>query len=97
MTMRHDLTAAKSLIDTPEKWCKGGLRQGNRLTALGALNDACNPMTLRAVYPLITALLPEGFNRPGGIKAYNDAQATIHADIMALFDRAIDAALTPEA
>lgn len=75
------LRAAKARIDTPGKWCKHQGDNGNgRCCAFGAAWSS-SP-ALRA----LREALPEG-NR--SIAGYNDAPTTTHADIMALFDRAI--------
>ena len=80
------LRRAKSLIDTPDKWIKGDrVRVVNNqrcYCAVGALE-----MAGARFRPLVRAL-------PGGsytIVDFNDAPTTTHADVMALFDRAIAA------
>lgn len=93
MSLRDDLKAAKALIDTPQRWTKGVYcnRDGSRC-AVGALIAVVDDDT--PIEPLRTALqrvLPPGCrSMPVGI--WNDATSTTHADVMALFDRAILAA-----
>jgi hypothetical protein len=88
MTLVDDLKAARALIDTPEKWIKGRMGDGlNARCALGAcyVVDACEK-TLPAIYEF--GGIPHGFR----LAEFNDLYATTHNDILALFDRAIDAA-----
>jgi hypothetical protein len=87
------LIAAKALIDTPEKWGKGAWRSKGCFCAIGAVLEA-QGMTGRAAYGGASELalmdvLPRGI---GSVEDFNDRPSTIHADIMALFDRAIEAA-----
>lgn len=92
MSMRDNLIAAKALIDKPEKWGK-----------LNVPNN-CKPCALQAVaivsgfdgrfydmpeYDSLSSALPPGTRIVG---LYNDAPSTTHADIMSLFQRAIEAA-----
>lgn len=94
-TVKENLIAAKALIDTPQKWKKNGWGSNGCYCALGALMRASNAHVLRIVdrsNPDTKALLsavPEPFE---SVVAYNDHSSTTHADIMALFDRAIAAA-----
>lgn len=108
MSVKTDLIAARALIDTPEKWGKGGRSFGNSYTAApdGPLcaMGACNVMAYQrgensfdrvgAVYAelaeALNAALPG--KRYSAVADFNDAPATTHADVMALFDRAIEAA-----
>lgn len=101
--LADDLRAAKALIDTPEKWLQhdwGGPKDGG-YCSLGAIGtathaDAGNPRYDAAKLALSFAItrdpltpLKSAFDI---IVRYNDARATTHADIMAAFDRAIEAA-----
>lgn len=93
MTLRDDLIATKALIDTPDKWCKGSFNGQNAThCAVGAL-DAIPPYPGRRSVALshIRSALPEQF-KGRALMDYNDDPATTYADIMALFQRAIDAA-----
>lgn len=90
MSVKDDLIAAKALIDTPEKW---------RKDAFGSQGCYCTAGALRVVvgenfestlaWAVLWRNLPKGSR---GVVSFNDDPATTHADIMALFDRAIDAA-----
>lgn len=96
-SVHENLIAAKALIDTPEKWGKGGWepKNGRCLCSVGAVVVATNGnhdfdgAWTPAVLQVDAALenhLPKPFNR---VAEYNDDPATTHADVMALFDRAI--------
>jgi hypothetical protein len=87
-----NLKAAKVLIDTPEKWGKGSLQPAdNCFCAIGAVMDVS--MDWVAGANRLSEHLPDGFRR---VVEYNDHPDTTHADIMALFDRAIAAAEATE-
>ncbi|HYD06522.1 MAG TPA: hypothetical protein VEC60_12395 [Reyranella sp.] len=98
--LRDDLIAARALIDTPEKWGKGSdISPANgRYCAAVACNDFRSPA---AMFDLLFEALPERFQQRGGLIRvgavfdFNDHPTTTHADVLALFDRAIQAA-TPE-
>lgn len=106
MALREDLIAAKALIDTPEKWAhQEPQRQhygGACLCAMDALdkaietNDLTYPNGLR-LHQALEDALPVGFALQDGaldspVAQFNDHPFTTHADIMALFDRAIASA-----
>ena len=103
MTLKSDLIAAKALIDTPEKWRKGDYGSVNTcMCALGACRAAIYGTTeynhradwhgddTAAAHALNAALPVSG--SMFGVSDFNDAPETTHADVMALFDRAIAAA-----
>jgi hypothetical protein len=99
MMLRDDLIAARSLIDTPEKWRKDDSTQHDNCCAIIAV-ERTQARTIFAMYDALYLQIPQSFRtddeEPGVcVGEYNDAPATTHADIMALFDRAIQAA-TPE-
>jgi hypothetical protein len=85
-----DLRAARAEIAEPGLWCKNAYEDGERCCAIRALELAtCRLLGWPAFYRARQALrraLPEGFS---SVIAYNDAPTTTHADILALFDRAI--------
>lgn len=96
MSVREDLIAAKALIDTPDKWGQeeyeprpgcycifGAIAKAKGVKAAPRLELGHEAYALRMA-------LPSEFL--GGVVDYNDDLATTHADIMALFDRAIEAA-----
>lgn len=98
--LADDLRAARELIDTPEKWCKGKYGDAKSMCALGACRAAFYGVPdhgqgrelRRGEYaadfnPLAEALYKA--NNRGGVDLFNDDPDTTHADIMALFDRAI--------
>lgn len=96
-TLRDDLIAAKALIDTPEKWGKGAYipREGC-YCALGAVakvadhdpEAAWSDDRVKGLWDALAAALPGSRDVP----TFNDRPTTTHADIMALFDRAIASA-----
>lgn len=96
MSLKDDLIAAKALIDTPEKWGKGP--DGLNCPAQGACAmNACASLSNYASWHATQALeaaLPSGEwnSKMLPVAAYNDDPDTTHADIMALFNRAIEAA-----
>lgn len=99
MTLQSDLIAARALIDTPEKWARGdknGRLRPETFCAMTALGVPCEPDSKRfdAARDALIAQLPEGFegNPQFPVVSYNDSDTTTHADILALFDRAIKAA-----
>lgn len=93
MSLANDLRAARALIDAPERWTKGVFCLDGKYCALGAALAVSIPGL-----PIELALsdaVPASFHNYGWhlrivrIVRFNDAPATTHADIMALFDRAI--------
>lgn len=82
MSLADDLRAAKALIDTPEKWAEDTLQNA----VLQAID--LNPARWTAARVALLAAIP---GHPS-LVAFNYDPATTHADIMALFDRAIAAA-----
>lgn len=102
-TLKEDLIKAKALIDTPEKWGKGKLLNETRQRcAIGAVEGAClhkprldNWDATLACRAALRRAAPSSFEFPranSSIAAFNDHPDTTHADIMALFDRAIEEA-----
>lgn len=90
------LRDARALIDTPDKWTKGKFENGGCYCALGAVAKVCgfDPRNawlgeMDAVHRALDASLPFGFE---ATPDFNDHRNTTHADVMALFDRAIAAA-----
>ena len=90
--LRDDLIAARTLIVDPDAWAKGSTDDGGNCAI-----TACNHLA-RAVraYNALWHALPENWQRRteslSDVFDYNDDPATTHADIMALYDRAIQAA-----
>lgn len=97
-TVKDDLIAARALIDTPEKWCKGAFELDGHLCALGALRKATTGSArLPNAAPgefvrYIRARMWIESKVSSGVEHFNDDPATTHADVLAMFDRAIEAA-----
>jgi hypothetical protein len=89
------LIAARALIDTPNKWTKGAWQTGCTYCAAGAARKVIfgtsNDWSLDFwATPIALALDAQA---PGhNVALYNDDPATTHNDVLALFDRAIEAA-----
>lgn len=95
MSLRDDLIAARALIADEAHWCKGSHDKNGARCAMGAViavTEATDRHAKRydALWAALNEQLPARFS--GMIRAYNDANDTDHADILALFDRAIEAA-----
>lgn len=87
MTVADDLRAAKALIDTPEKWDRGFPRLTGKSIA-----DACHEVACSdddRLYQLLGALRRELRGGYTSTMMFGDDRTTTHADIMALFSRAI--------
>jgi len=94
MSVKDDLIAAKMLIDTPDKWTKGRYFREGLLCAQSALTTATRGVGYQDAELALRRAVPVLFscgNELPALERYNDAQFTMHADIMALFDRAIAA------
>mgnify|MGYP000343617243 CR=1 FL=1 len=101
MTTREILIAAKAKIDTPEKWAQGcEARDANgdpcgtktpvavRRCTIGAVNAVTSTCAdANAALRAISAVA----NTHLRIMAWNDHPDRTHAEIMAAFDRAIEA------
>lgn len=90
-TVRENLIAAKALIDSPAKWADWDRFSERRCiyeVALSLEQDR---------EPVIGALRAECVKTVGHdrLSHFNDYPDTTHADIMALFDRAIAAQEQP--
>jgi len=94
MTTIEALRAARARIDTPEKWWKFEWPFNPGLASLDmAIEQVCNdsgqflfgPLTKKVRTSLI-AQLPDRFS---SLILFNDHPSTTHADVLALFDRAI--------
>jgi hypothetical protein len=100
MSVKDDLIAARALIDTPEKWQQAPRGMGRRNPHTHNIVESLILATAGAPYaafPLVDALcaaLPERFagDDEHALHWFEAANATTHADVMALFDRAIEAA-----
>ena len=100
MTVADDLRAARALIDSPDKWAKGpGTWGEGRACASQALQHMGTepPDAIARALPFRWKLWQWLRGRwsilsSTNIIRFNDNPRTTHADIMALFQRAIDAA-----
>ncbi len=94
MTPKEVLIAAKALIDTPEKWAHSDRELlSHKHCAVTALGFACSNGdgdwdTARLA---LKAALPDVF-RGQYMSQFNDDPSITHTDVMAWFDRAIEAA-----
>lgn len=91
MTVADDLRAARALIDTPEKW--------GRVTEIVAvlMNAVGGSFVVDKILPMADALDAQSPSPPSGciVRPYVyvcESPMSKHADIMALFDRAIASA-----
>lgn len=99
-TVKENLIAAKALIDTPEKWGKEEYldKLSGCMCAYGAIGVTLNTTSwLTAEDSAEASALEDALDECWGrnVAAFNDAPDTTHADIMALFDRAIAACPDP--
>lgn len=90
ITSADRLRRARALIDTPDKWCQGRYHKPTgRHCSLGAMNKAMgrgksDGFAERALYAAAAEM------GDGSVVLYNDTHT--HAEVMALFDRAIEIA-----
>ncbi len=82
------LIAARSRIESPEKWCKGSYEIGEARCIWGATQEVCGTYWNPADEYLQPFALELGH---AGSASLNDHPETTHADVLALFDRAIAA------
>lgn len=97
MGLKEDLIAAKALIDSPNKWCKGSYHAGgfhgfDRHCTLGAIFASTPNFDERdAICNALMKALPQPDQRRGhALATYNDEHT--HVEVMAWFERAINAA-----
>lgn len=83
MTTKETLGAAKRRIDKPQKWNRGAgaSRDGRRVCAFIAIEDVGVNSSVKAA--AVRALCGSA----GRLIRFNDSHS--HAEVMALFDRAI--------
>jgi hypothetical protein len=86
MTTRETLIAARALIDTPDKWTQGTMRQGVQRCMVGALCAASSG----SITPTVSAL--RRIIGCWSLTAWNDRADRTHAEVLAAFDKAIEAA-----
>jgi hypothetical protein len=97
--LRSDLIAARAVIANQDDWCKGAWAEGHRHCSWGAgvavlmkalglsLGDVTVHPRFYAVEDALNDATPDG----SSIVQFNDRDTTTHGDILALFDRAINA------
>ena len=97
---------ARSRVSTRSDWVQGRFQDGNRLCIVGALSLVSGSRSFntpnrveRRLARVLVAQLPPGrpvwarlrfFTARQRLMWFNDSRRTSHADVMALFDRAID-------
>jgi len=103
---RELLIKAKALIDTPSKWCRDSYARdaaGEKIKlvcdprvvswcimgALRAVALRCTDRRWETTYTACSDVVRR-VSSPSDFVKFNDDPATTHADIMALFDRAIE-------
>ena len=102
MTPHEILIAARAKIDKHQRWCKGAFSKDHngeevspvsvnavRFCALGAIR-AVTPDPLGRSEARAALRLASGYGRNEIIFELNDHPKARHADIMALYDRAIE-------
>ena len=91
--LAEDLRAARALIGTPRKWRKDGVLSQGRMCVVNAIIEAVGPTSTYGCEAAICEALgvDDAVSREL-IGNFNDDPDTTHADIMALFQRAIEAA-----
>jgi hypothetical protein len=90
--LKDDLLMAKALINSPRKWRKDGTLAQGRMCIVNAIIEAVgSEHTYPCEVAVSEALGIDSASREV-IGQFNDHPATTHADIMALFDRAISEA-----
>jgi hypothetical protein len=93
-SLKENLIAARALIDTPEKWGKGEYEpRPGCYCAMGAVAVAAGmDGRFDDIFGQEEHVRLEAQAPGRDVVNFNDAAGTTHADIMALFDRAIAAA-----
>lgn len=92
-TTKQILVEARGLIEDEANWIKGRNRDGNCFCAFGAVLQAA-----RAFGPNKWQAAEQALNKQCRVMfgelvfGFNDAKSTTHADILSLFDKAIEAA-----
>lgn len=90
MDTQSILTAARALIDTPDKWSCDGWGRGGKMCAAHAIYRACGQAYGKyhdAAYEALARVIWGVPNRMIG--PWNDTHT--HAEVMSAFDRAIAA------
>ena len=96
--LRDDLIAAKALIADEKDWTQHPKSMAPMcayaavLVAIDGRNVSRISDRVMETQHFLARFLPEPFANDRHVIAFNDAPGTTHRDIMALFDRAIEAA-----
>lgn len=106
-TTKETLAAARRLIEAPEYWTKGHHARDRFGTgvdstssravcwcALGACERADprnNGSAAKRALVLALEVVEPRDRVPASVAEFNDSETTTHADVLALFDRAIEA------
>lgn len=91
----RSLRSARALIEDPEFWIKDASEEDGARCAMGALDATPGGMGRHVAYTTLRALAEVlGYGERGGcpVAALNDAPETTHADVLALYDLAIERA-----
>lgn len=92
MKISQVLQDARWRIRKPDLWCQGFMRIGNRSCAVGALRGDSHLEAWEEAWDALYDALPPGWS---AVARFNDHNQ--HADVLALYDVAISAALSDEA
>lgn len=88
---------ARELIADESRWTRGDYQIGDAFCAVGACgwvaSGGLDEVEVGPVYEALRVALPESFARAGiaPVQTFNDDPETSHAEVLALFDRAIAA------
>jgi hypothetical protein len=93
----EDLKATKALIANEADWGKGAYEWNGCLCTVGALRRALKVNAIDVVQTSAYQALRAALGGELPLVTFNDRDTTTHADIMALFDRAIAAQSEGEA
>lgn len=99
------LQDARQLLSDPARWCKDALESNGAVCARGALFNARKGYSLSwdgwpskvhaRADRFLAKHIPPAFG--GSLPFFNNSDSTTHADVLALFDRAIAACLAEQA
>lgn len=100
MTVHAALVAARKLIETPDAWVKGRMwsrdEDGRKecYCAVGAIDTAISAERTFGLFGKVIDLMEQDIVVRGGfVSSFNDRDTTRHSDVLALFDRTIEAVL----
>lgn len=100
-TVKQALEKARKLLSDKSAWTKGAAARNaegqqvlstspaaTSFCAIGAISRVTRKQTIESPVDALRSALPAGFY---AVSDFNDAEYTDHKDILALFDRAIEA------